>query len=94
MKSDALGFDLRHFVWASAVFTLAIFGTAQRVHVDDPPPALYLTLTNLPAKWELQSTRDLTNWYSVTLSGDVPPKEVSVQLTNTAHAQFYRVVSR
>jgi hypothetical protein len=85
---------LRRFVWASAVLTLAAFACGQRVAVDDPPPALYLTFTNLPDRWQVEATKDLTNWFTVILSGEVAPKRFSLQLTNAREAQFYRVTEQ
>ena len=44
--------------------------------------------------WTEEVTTDLTNWFSLVHSGNIPPLKVSLQLSNTAQAQFYRVVSR
>ncbi len=74
--------------------TLATFSRAQSVALEDPPPGLYLTLTNLPARWTVEATTDLTNWFSIIHSGDIPPGTVSLQLTNAGQAQFYRVKAR
>ena len=70
------------------------FARSQSVAWEDPPPGLYLTLTNLPPRWTVEATTDLTNWFSIILSGDIPPRTVSLQLSNAGQAQFYRVVRR
>lgn len=64
-----------------------------RIVTVHPPPQLVLTLSNLPPAWQLETTHDLTNWFSILKSGDVAPRTVDVVLTNAAHAQFYRVTS-
>lgn len=85
---------LAGFCGVSLVFTLSELTDAQSIAWEDPPPALYITLTNLPARWTVETTVDLTNWFSIFISGDIPPVRVSLQLTNVGQAQFYRVVSR
>lgn len=80
--------------WVPAVLTLAVLGFSQRVALDDPPPALYLTFTNLVAPWQVEATTDLTNWHTIVLSGELPPAEFSLQLSNAGQAQFYRVTAR
>lgn len=55
------------------------------------PPALTIVYSELPDKWSLEATVDLTNWYSVIHSGDIAPKEFSFTLTNENQAQFYRM---
>lgn len=94
VKSDALGLVLAGFCGVSLVFTLCELTDAQSIAWEDPPPALYLTLTNLPARWQVEATTDLTNWFSLFLSGDIPPGKVSLQLSNVGQAQFYRVTAR
>ena len=68
-------------------------GTESRIEYKALPPALILTFTDLPPRWTVETTTDLTNWYSIVHSGDIPPKQLDFVLTNTAQAQFYRVVS-
>lgn len=68
--------------------------TESRIEWKALPPALTLTFTDLPPAWTVEVTRDLTNWFSIIQSGDVPPRQLDFVLTNTAQAQFYRVVSR
>ena len=94
VKSDALGLVLAGFCGVSLGAILCELTPAQSVAWQDPPPALYLTLTNLPARWQVEASIDLKNWFSLFLSGDIPPGRVSLQLSNTAQAQFYRVTER
>lgn len=67
--------------------------TESRIEYKALPPALVLTFTDLPAKWTVEMTADLTNWYSIVHSGEIPPRQLDFVLTNTAQSQFYRVRS-
>ena len=96
MKNDALGLVLAGLFASLLVFTLAVStdATDSRIEYKALPPAMVLTFSNLPPAWQVQTSKDLTNWYSVILSGDVPPLTLDFVLTNAGQAQFYRVVSR
>ncbi len=53
--------------------------------------SLVLWFKGLPELWTLEASTDLTNWFTVVRSGEVPPREFSMTLTNESQAQFYRM---
>lgn len=67
--------------------------TESRIEYKSLPPALVLTFSELPGAWIVETTTDFTNWTSIILSGDLPPRQIDFVLTNSAQAQFYRVRS-
>lgn len=70
---------------------LAAFALESRIAFRDEPPALTVTFSNLPEFWTLEKTSDLTNWFSVLVAGDRPPRDISLVITNRAQAAFYRI---
>ena len=53
--------------------------------------SLVLSLDELPAEWELQTTIDLTNWFSVIRSGEQAPTTITIHLAGSNAAQYYRI---
>lgn len=53
--------------------------------------ALVWSVDDLPPNWELQTTVDLTNWFTVLKAGEMAPRNFSIQIENTNQAQFYRI---
>lgn len=76
---------------ALAFAGLAAFALDSKISLRDEPPALVVTFSNLPAAWTLEKTADLTNWFSVLVAGDRPPRDLSLVITNRAQAAFYRI---
>lgn len=72
-------------------FGLAVFAVESTIAMRDEPPALVVTFSKLPDSWTLEKTTDLTNWFSVLVSGDRPPRDLSLVITNRAQAAFYRI---
>lgn len=100
VKTDALKRRLERFDSLPAVFTLAVCIAAipgwiaalgSGVSASAPSPGLSITFTNLPARWALETTTNLVDWFSVVVSGEVAPQTLTVPLTNANHAMFYRV---
>ncbi len=53
--------------------------------------ALVWSVDNLPENWELQTTVDMTNWYSVLKAGELAPRNFTIEIQNSNQAQFYRI---
>ena len=53
--------------------------------------SLVLSLSSLPEAWELQTTVDLTNWFSVVRAGELAPKNITIHIASSNAAQFYRI---
>lgn len=70
---------------------LALPAIESTIALRDEPPALVVTFSNLPDAWTLEKTADLTNWFSVIVAGDRPPRDLSLVITNRAQAAFYRI---
>lgn len=102
-KNDALKRRLTRFDYLPAVFTLAVLCAAlpgwwaalgTGVSSSTPSPVNSFTFSNLPPRWQLETTTNLVDWFSVVVSGDVAPTTLTVPLTNDNHAMFYRVTER
>lgn len=59
--------------------------------LQDPPAPILLTFSNLPPKWVVEITTNLTDWLPSMMSCEVPPQSLTFTLTNTDQAQFLRV---
>lgn len=72
----------------AAVGVLAYEGRVERRAFAE---ALVWSVDNLPENWELQTTVDMTNWYSVLKAGELAPRNFTIEIQNSNQAQFYRI---